>query len=264
MGVSGGLEWTFDTVVSGYEKMRPGYPNELYSSIFDYCQIDEHSKTIEVGIGAGQATLPVLERGCEVKAIEYGENFSNLCREKYKDFPKFSVITSKFEDAQIEDNSCDLIYSASAFHWVPEEVGYKKVYDALKSGGAFARFANHPYHSKDNPELHKAIDEAYEKYYCTFHNISYEPVTEYTEEKARDRALLAGKYGFRDITYKLFYRVREFSSAEYVELLGTYSDHIVIEESIRLKFFEAIEKAINEHGGVIRLFDTIDLQLARK
>lgn len=32
-------------------------------------------------------------------------------------------------------NAYDLIYSASAFHWIPEEIGYTKVYKALKPGG---------------------------------------------------------------------------------------------------------------------------------
>ena len=47
-------------------------------------------------------------------------------------------------------------------------------------------------------------------------------------------------------------------------LLGTYSDHIAIEESIRNKFFSGIEEVIHLHGGEITLYDTIDLQLARK
>ena len=50
----------------------------------------------------------------------------------------------------------------------------------------------------------------------------------------------------------------------YVELLGTYSDHIAIEEKIRGEFFAAIEAAINKHGGTFTVYDTIDLQLARK
>ena len=29
-----GLEWTFDTVSSTYEKSRPGYVKELYQTIF--------------------------------------------------------------------------------------------------------------------------------------------------------------------------------------------------------------------------------------
>ena len=47
-------------------------------------------------------------------------------------------------------------------------------------------------------------------------------------------------------------------------LLGTYSDHIAIEETIRNEFFSKIEEAINRHGGEITIYDTIDLQLARK
>ena len=88
--------------------------------------------------------------------------------------------------------------------------------------------------------------------------------TEYSEEQAIQRAGLAEKYGFVDIKYALFHRTRIFSANEYSTLLGTYSDHIAIEESIRKKFFSKIEDAINRHGGSITLYDTIDLQLARK
>ena len=58
-----GLEGTFDTVVSKYEKMRPGYAPELYQTIFDYISIGEDSRVVEVGSGRGQATLPVLKTG---------------------------------------------------------------------------------------------------------------------------------------------------------------------------------------------------------
>ena len=57
---------------------------------------------------------------------------------------------------------------------------------------------------------------------------------------------------------------RVFSAKEYIELLGTYSDHIAIEESMRKEFFEKISNAIDKHGGTITICDTIDLQLARK
>ena len=55
-----------------------------------------------------------------------------------------------------------------------------------------------------------------------------------------------------------------FSASEYSILLGTYSDHIAIEQNIREKFFSEIEDAIRRHGGSITLYDTIDLQLAKK
>ena len=107
--------------------------------------------------------------------------------------------------------------------------------------------------------MHEALQEVY---------AVYMPGTlsadEYTEEQAAKRAQIAARYGFADISHHLYRRTRDFTAAQYTELLGTYSDHIAIEENTRRKFFAEIEAAINRMGGVITLYDTIDLQLARK
>ena len=42
------LEWTFDKVPELYAKIRPSYPTELYESIFDYLNVDDNSKLIEI------------------------------------------------------------------------------------------------------------------------------------------------------------------------------------------------------------------------
>ena len=101
-------------------------------------------------------------------------------------------------------------------------------------------------------------------FYYKFYNKEPKTPIEYTEQQAHDRALIAEEYDFTDIQYKLFYRTRTFSAEEYIKLLGTYSDHIAIEETIRNEFFSKIEEAINRHGEEITIYDTIDLQLARK
>lgn len=264
MSVIKGLEWTFDTVAVRYEKLRPGYPEELYKMIFDYITIDDLSRVVEVGIGGGQATLPVLQTGCTLTAIECGKNFSKLREEKFKEYKNFSVITEKFENVSFQSSKYDLVYSASAFHWVPEEIGYSKVFEMLKSGGVFARFANHPHRDKSNILLSNEIDKIYSKYYYGYYGKDVEVVKEYSEAQAIQRAQIAEKYGFIDIKHALFYRTRTFSAKEYIELLGTYSDHIAIEEHIRTEFFSKIEEAINQYGGYFTLYDTIDLQLARK
>lgn len=257
------LNWTFDTVADTYEKLRPGYVDELYQTIFEYKPINNLSRVVEIGIGGGQATLPILKTGCDLLAVDYGKNFCEICREKFKEYPNFSAVSGKFEDIDFS-GEYDLIYSASAFHWIPEEIGYKKVYDMLKDGGVFARFANHPYRDKGKHELSAEMDRIYADYYYNYHNKKQEPLVEYSEEQAENRALIAEKYGFTDIQYKLFFRTRTFSAKEYKMLLGTYSDHIAIEEKIRTEFFSKIEDAINRHGGEITIYDTIDLQLARK
>lgn len=255
---------TFDTEASKYDKMRPGYANELFQAIFEYVKIGEGSRVVEVGSGSGQATLPVLKTGCELTSVEYGENFSRILMEKFGRYKGFKVITGKFEEVDLEDDAYDLIFSATAFHWVPEEIGYPKVYSALKPGGAFARFANRPRNSQNDPELALEIDALYEEYYNKAYDIKSGTKKWFTEEKAKEISQIPAKYGFTDITYKLFYRERVFTADEYIQLLGTYSDHIAIEETIRNEFFSKIAAAINRHGGKIIISDTMDLELARK
>ena len=264
MPINQSKEWTFNTVADTYDRIRPGYPDALYRTLTAYSPLNDSSRAVEVGIGGGQATLSVLKTGCMLTAVEYGDQFARLCREKFCDYPCFSVITGKFEDVDLPESSFDLVYSASAFHWVPEEIGYPKVFRILRPGGAFARFANHPYQAKDNPALFEEIQNAYAEYYYPYYKKQPGKIGEYTEEQAAARAAIADKYGFTDTQYILFHRVRTLSAAGYRMLISTYSDHITIEESIRERFFDAIEEAVNRHGGSISIFDTIDMQLARK
>ena len=261
MPVIEGQEGTFDTAAKLYEKFRPGYPNELYETIFDYIPIGASSRAVEIGIGAGQATLAILKTGCDITAVECGENFTRICRDKFKEYNYFRVINEKFETVELPSDTYDLVYSASAFHWIPEEIGYTKAYSILKPGGAFIRFANHPFR---DPRLEKEIDQVYAEYYYPYYGRKPEKIHAYDEEQAKEKARLASKYGFTDIRYDLFHRERIFSAGDYVNLLGTYSDHISIEKSVRDKFFSQIRSVIEQHGGYITLYDTIDIQLARK
>ncbi len=259
-----GKEWTFNTVASDYDKFRPGYPAELYRRIFAYRPVDAACGVVEVGIGSGQATPPFLNTGCALTAVEYGEKLAQLCREKFSACPNFSVIADKFERVSFPEDSTDLVFSATAFHWVPEELGYPQVFRMLKSGGAFARFANHPYPAQDDSELLEAVQRAYAEYYYPYYNKPATTPAAFTEEQAARIADIPGKYGFVDLQYALFHRTRTFTAREYRGLIGTYSDHIAIEENTRNRFFDAVEEAIERHGGTISICDTLDLQLARK
>lgn len=258
------LEKTFDTAASAYDKMRPGYVAELYDAIFGYITIGENSRVVEVGSGSGQATEPILKTGCALTAVEYGVNLSRLLSDKFSSYRNFNVITGKFEDVLLEENSFDLVFSATAFHWVPEEIGYPKVYSILKEGGAFARFANRPHISGSMPELAGEIDELYNGYYNKYYGVKSGAKVWFTEEKAIEISQIPVKYGFTDIQYQLFSRERVFTADEYIQLLGTYSDHIAIEEPVRNEFFKKIAEAIERHGGSITIEDTLDLELARK
>lgn len=254
-----GLETTFNTVAEQYDRMRPTYVAELYEDIWQYGRFGRNVNAVEIGIGTGQATLPVLERGAAVTAVELGADLADFCAKKFAGYPGFKVINMPFQEYNTPVESCDLIYSASAFHWIPEEIGYRKVFDMLRPGGVFARFANHPYRDKEREVLHEAIQALYAKY-MPRSKLS----DEYSMEDARKRAEIGEKYGFCDIEYKLYKRTRTFTAEQYTDLLGTYSDHIALGSKVQAEFFALIREEIERFGGIFTIYDTIDLEIHRK
>lgn len=83
--------------------------------------------------------------GCDVTAIELGENLAEFSKEKFKEHKNFSVYNTSFEDFECDDNSFDIPYSATAFHWILEEIGYPKTLKLLKNDGTLALFWNKPF-----------------------------------------------------------------------------------------------------------------------
>lgn len=244
----------FNRVAALYDKMRPDYPAALYDDIFACKEITSSSHALEIGIGTGQATRPFLDTGCILTAVELGDSLSAFTAEKFRSYPNFSIITAAFPDVTLPDNSFDLIYSATAFHWIPEEAGYSKVFSLLKPGGIFARFSNHPAPAKDNPRLHAALQKIYSE------DKTMSPHSPNSAQPPEIIAQIPLKYGFADTKLCLYHRTRTFTSAEYIDLLLTYSDH----NSRPPEFHAKIAEAIDAQGGKINVFDTIDLQLARK
>lgn len=253
------FEKTFDNQILSYEKVRPTYPAELYDDIFSYCPIGSDSKVLEIGIGTGKATAPFLEKQCRLVALEPGENLAAFSAEKFKEYPNFSLHNQMLQDYSGTPDTFDLIYAATSFHWIPEEYGYKRVSELLKKGGAFARFAYHASKDREREAMTFEIQECYRKYM----NSSKEPKP-YCEEDARRLAEVAKKYGFVDTEYKMYQWTRDFSAEDYMEVLKTYPDHMALEPTVREKLFQGIHKAIERNGGVITVYYTMDLQLARK
>lgn len=253
------FEKTFDNATNEYDKSRPMYVKELYDDIFQYKQIGSNSNVLEIGIGTGKAAGPILEKGCHLDAIEPGEHLAAFAKERFKEYNNFKVFNQTLQDYVCPGESYDLIYAATAFHWIPEEYGYKRVYELLKQGGVFARFAYHAGADKSRESFTAEIQALYQKYM----NSSGSP-KEYTAEDAKELADIAKKYGFTDTEYKLYHWTKDFTADEYVELLKTYPNHMAIAPENREKLFEGIRAAINKNGGVHTVYYTMDLQLARK
>src|SRR5205823_6580148 len=77
----------FDDVADLYDRVRPTYPDELFSDLAGITGMDERSWVLEVGCGTGQATQSLARLGCAVTAVERGENMAALARQRLATAP---------------------------------------------------------------------------------------------------------------------------------------------------------------------------------
>jgi SAM-dependent methyltransferase len=126
----------FDRIPDDYEA-RPGYPPRLFELLVQHCRLGPGSRVLEIGAGTGQATLPLLELGARVTAVEPGRALVRRLGERTTG-QDVEVIVSAFEDAVVPDASFDLVASATAFHWVDLDVGLAKSARALRDQGWLA------------------------------------------------------------------------------------------------------------------------------
>ena len=125
------LRRTFNEDAANYNAARPGYMPELIADVLAYRPVTAQSHVLEIGIGTGQATLPFLQTGARLTAVELGQELAEFSRRKFVAFPKFQVVCEDFMNWDLTPDSLDLIISATAFHWLPQEEALRKCLQAL-------------------------------------------------------------------------------------------------------------------------------------
>ena len=263
----------FDEIVVNYDRVRWDYPDELFVDAIRYSGQSTGRKALEIGAGTGKATTPFLDAGYAVTAVEMGTNMTVFLLDRFKGCSNFDVVTSTFEDARLENDSYDLIYAASAFHWVDAKIGCPKVLRLLKRGGAFVLFRNNAV-PDDDDELFADVQAVYETHYYSYHKSDNRPVkiSKMTEDDFRKPAEIhrgfrfesLEQYGFKDITMKLYDAARTYSADEYIALLKTYSDHRALPDDNRAALYSGIKEAIIKHGGYHKVNFIFQLYMGRK
>ena len=135
-----GLAAAFNRVADGYDA-RPGYPEWVFDLLADRCGLGPGVEVVEIGPGVGQATLPLVERGARVVAVEPGPALAERLDARTPD-RSVRVVVSRFEDAALPAASFDLVVAATAFHWVEPIAGVDKAATLLHNDGWLALWWN--------------------------------------------------------------------------------------------------------------------------
>lgn len=245
---------TFDRIPDQFDKWRPRYCDELFRDIIEYANIGPGKSVLEIGPGTGQATESFLKTGCDYLAIELGEHFVDFTKKKFGTYENFHIVNDDFETHDFGERNFDLVFSAATIQWIPEEIGFPKVFNLLKNGGALAMFMTYTDEKTSNGSLYDEIQKVYDEHFHV--------ETRYTCSLNYDNVV---NYGFVDLNYRDWKKTRIYNADEYVEYLsGTQVEHITLQEPYRSNFNNGVREAVIHAGNRIILDDTIALYLTRK
>jgi SAM-dependent methyltransferase len=255
------LRSLFDLIADDYDAIRPGYPAALIDDITAVMPQPEDARVLEIGCGTGQATLPFARRGYRMLCLELGPALAAHAARRCAPYPNVRIEVTAFEDWPARPDTFDLVMSATAFHWIPPEIGYPKAAQILKPGGTLAIFSNeHPTPSTGFFAESQAI---YGRVVPQWSNVPDSPTLE--ERIATTAARINETALFEPVVVKTYAWSQTYTAQEHIRLLNTYSDHRNLPPEQRAQLFQALADLIDtNYGGTITKPYLAVLYLAKK
>lgn len=134
-----GLRMTFDSAAALYQQARPEYPEQLYEAMITAAGLGAGDRLLEIGCASGKATLPLARQGFRITCIEPGAALAAVGRRNLASFPEVEVVQSTFEDIDPSQHEpFDLVFAATAWHWLDPAVRYRRTWELLRPGGHVA------------------------------------------------------------------------------------------------------------------------------
>ena len=108
--------------------------------------------------------------------------------------------------------------------------------------------------------VHDAVQAVYRRYWPQ----AAPPRPEWGEADCAPLVQELKQARWKDVECRLFHATRALTGAGYAALVDTYSTQRDISPELRRQFLADLAAAIDENGGAITMYDTMDLYLARR
>ncbi len=253
----------FDNVPEIYDRIRPTYPPELFEELFAYLGGGGRLRAVEIGPGTGQASRPLLEHGIAVTAVEPGEHLAAFLNDKLGgEFPLLEVVNARFEDAELERGAFDLVFAATSFHWLNPMTRLQRSRDLLREGGVLAIVDTNAITSSADRGFFARSQFVYDRH------VSNNAPPELPTEAELTPPVFADLNGcglFEEIRLRRYRWDQTYASAEYADLMRTYSDVQAMERPQREALIRDIGALIDsEFGGSVTGPLVVTLTLGRR
>jgi SAM-dependent methyltransferase len=209
---------SFGAVADAYDRYRPRYPSALVAALVARAGV----RVLDVGAGTGIASAQLVEAGAHVLAVEPDPQMASVAAAK-----GIRVEQATFEEWQPAGRTFDLVVFAQSFHWVRPLPSLEKVKTILRPGGRLALLAN------------RIIPVA-----PTQQDLDTTATSIVNKEQV---AAVLEESGFsverRNVVEQVHY-----STENYLELVFTYSNRLVLDPSARAELRSRLEQRIGTSG----------------
>jgi SAM-dependent methyltransferase len=286
------LRRTFDAVAGEYQDARPEYPEALYEALISLTGVSPGVSVLgEVGCGSGKATLPLARRGFAICCVELGAALAAEARRNLAAFAGVRVDQGDFESwapgprpgsqagpgwaesgaggespGSVRDDGFDgfdLLFAATAWHWIDPAVKYRKAWSLLRPGGHLAFWtASHVVPEVDGDPFFAEIQDVYDEIGSGLPAGWVSP-TPATLPDARAEIEASGLFG--DVVVRRFDWEVRYTAEGYIRLLETFSSNLAMEPWQRDRLYGEIRRRLAERpDGLLRRHWGAVLNVARR
>jgi ubiquinone/menaquinone biosynthesis C-methylase UbiE len=254
------LRTRFNSEARLYNLIRPRYPKTLFDALVGVTNLKDDDNLLEIGVGTGQATEELAKRGCKITAVELGAELAEVARDELNKYKNVEVITGAFEDVEFSPKTFDLVYAATAFHWIKHEVRFSKPHKLLKQDGYLAIIHTNHVSDETGDEFFFASQPLYRKYKLADNDDSFRlPLIADLQAEKLDENL------FKLIFFNAFPLLVHYNSDEYAQLIKTYSPILAMKPSLREGFLKEISQLIErQFGGSLLKLYAMTLTIAKR
>jgi len=256
----------FGDVAELYDRARPSYPQELVDDVIEFAGARRGDHVLDVGAGTGKATVQFAERGLELTALEPSPDMAAVLSRNCQGRQNVRIEQDEFEHWNPRGQRFRLVFSAQAWHWVTPERRYPLARAALEPGGALAVFWNRP--DWEACPIRADVAAAYER---VAPDLGAGPGPGPMHPSAQRRqewwadwaAELSAAEGFEDPVSRSYRWWETYTTASYLEVISTHSDHIVLGEERLRELVSEVGEVLARHGGTLELEYVTEAWMAR-
>lgn len=257
------LRHTFDAVADRYQRARPEYPDELFEALIQTAGLAPGARLLEIGCATGKATIPLARRGFRITGVEIGSNLVVAARRNLADFPNVEIVENAFEDWDPPHRvRFDMVFAATAWHWVDPARRYSQAWAVLRPGGHLAFWSAGHVVPDGGDRFFADIQRVYDELGDDPDRNTIMPrpgeLPDHSDE-------IRGSGLFQDVLVRHFDWQVSYTADEYIDLLETFSSHLAMEAQKREHLYAEIRcrLAARPHGRLRRHWGAV-LHVARR